>query len=292
MNYFYFNECIGNGHSLNDLTSSFEKMIRSFVVLDDKTNNKLIFEKEPNAITVSNHTLQEIIGTSKNKEFKKIIYSYLKNYPISSYINTHQAIDEVALLERHYTFENQDAINLAIAYYCDWIAFSLPVLDRLCKNKLSIIDCEKQILQLNNFYGGNIDYINNSIRVLKQNRAAGIEKIKLLTNKVTILPEFEKCFNNSSLRDQKLIIERFEYAKKEQIILSNSNKPNDKVVKHVSNTVEELRILNPIDIRVYFHQVGNDSMIIASMNYKNNYKTTDDQTKDIEKAEKMIKQIM
>lgn len=287
-NYFYFNECIGNGYSVQILTTAFENIINGFIHLDDRVNNVLIFEKSPNDIIVSGISIKEIIRASKNKDFKTLLYSYLINYPLSQFINPHQKVDEEELLNKQYLFDNQDAINLAIACFCDWTAFSLPVCNKLMVNVLNIKGINSNVLHLNNFYGDNLDYINNAIRRIKQAKAVGIEKLKLLAKEVIILPDFEKCFAASSLRDQNLIIERFEYAKQEQIILSKSNRPNDRVVKHVANNVEELRIVNPIDIRVYFHQVGEDTLVIALMNYKNNYKSTQDQNVDIEKASKLI----
>lgn len=287
-NYFYFNECIGNGYSVQMLATAFENIINGFIHLDDRANNKLIFEKMPENIFIAGFALKDIIDVSVNKTFKRTLYSYLKNYPLSQFINPHQKVDEEELLSKQYLFDNQDAINLAIAYYCDWTAFSLPICNQLRVNTLDVKDISSNVLHLNNFYGDNLDYINNAIRRIKQAKAIGIEKLKLLAKKVIILPDFAKSFESSSLRDQHLIIERFEYAKQEKIILSKSNKPNDSVVKHVANNVEELRIVNPIDIRVYFHQVGEDTLVIALMNYKNNYKSTQDQNVDIEKASKLI----
>ena len=288
-NYFYFNECIGNGYSVQMLTTAFENIINGFIHLDDKVNNVLIFEKSPNDIIVSGISIKEIIRASKNKDFKTLLYSYLINYPLSQFINPHQKVDEEELLNKQYLFDNQDAINLAIAYYCDWTAFSLPISKKVMRDKLDLISNNSETIHLNNFYGANINYTNNAIRNIKQTKAIGIEKIKLIAKQVIVLQDFTNVFESSSLRDQALVIERFEYAKQEQIILSKSNKPNDRVVKHVTNNVEELRIVNPIDIRVYFHQIGEDTLVIALMNYKNNYKSTQDQNADIEKASKLIK---
>lgn len=287
-NYFYFNECVGNDYSVQTLVTAFEKIINGFLHLDERKNNVLIFEKSPNSTTISGIAIKEIIKASKNKDFKTLLFCYLSNYPLSQFINPHQKIDEEALLNKQYLFNNQDAINLAIAFYCNWIAFSLPISKILMVNTLDLKGIDSNVLHLNNFYGENIDYINNAIRCVKQEKASGIDKLKFLTKHVILLQDFIEIFESSSLRDQALIIERFEYAKQEQIILSSSNKPNAKVVKHVANNVEELRIVNPIDIRVYFHQIGEDTLVIALMNYKNNYKSNLDQNADIEKASKLI----
>lgn len=290
-NYFYFNECVGNGHNLQSLCSALENTIIQFTKLKDRSCNKLIFEKDINKISLSGNSLEEIIKSSENKDYKKLIYSFLKNYPISSFFDSHQNVDEDKILYEQYKFLEQDATNLAIASECGWIAFSIPTSKELKVNQLKLIG-NKGSLDLLNFYGDNIQFIDKSIDNVNYQKSEGVNKLKLLTKEVEIFPEFQRFFDEIPIRDQNLIIDRFEYAKNEQIILAEKIKANDKVVKHVKTRVGELRILNPIDIRVYFHSIGQDRLIIASMNYKNRYSSNSDQNKDIEAAEKRIEKFL
>lgn len=289
-NYFYFNECIGNGYDKQSLCSALENIIIQFSKFRNRSDDILIFEKESNKIKLSDFPLNDIIQASKNKDYRKLIYSYLKNYPIGSFIESHQNVDE-EILNEEYKFLTQDATNLAIASMCDWIAFSIPISVNLKVDKIKLRGKTKS-LSLANFYGDNVEFVKNSINDLKSKKASGPERLKLLANDVVISCEFEKYFEDIPILHQNLIIERFEEAKKNQYILAEKIKSNDNVVKHVRTRVGELRILTPVQIRVYFHSIGPDKLIIASLNYKSKYKNTSDQNKDIESAGKKIDEIL
>lgn len=290
MNIFYFNECIGEGYNIQTICSAFEDSIIAFRKICNNEQNKLVFEKDARKIVLAGYPLENICRSSKKKDFRTLIYSYLMNYPLAKYIQIHQYIDEDAILQNQYSFENQDATNLAIAYHCDWIAFSLPLSPALCKDRLELTSLSSVSLFLDNFYGDNIETTEDTIREKVFEKSNGLEKLKALAKNVEVLPPFVDAFEHSTSVNQKLILERFEYAKRERVILSEQRVNDDVVVNTIPKRkyVEELRVVNPIDIRVYFHQVDKDSIIVASMNYKNRY-GKGDQNNDIESAENMVK---
>lgn len=105
-----------------------------------------------------------------------------------------------------------------------------------------------------------------------------------LVNSV-ITKNFEKNYTSLSTDAQKSIQEEFEKAENRN--LATRFYPDTKIVKDVSIskkcTVFELRVYQPVALRVYFNEIG-DKVYLASIEQKSN----PDQNEDIKKAEKLL----
>ena len=86
------------------------------------------------------------------------------------------------------------------------------------------------------------------------------------------------------LGDKKSIFDRLDEAREGHLIQPLSC--NGTVIKRVGKHVVELRIVNPVDIRVYFHEDGN-KLFFARLAFKSEYEEND-QDEDIQKSEEMI----
>jgi putative component of toxin-antitoxin plasmid stabilization module len=99
---------------------------------------------------------------------------------------------------------------------------------------------------------------------------------------------FERSYYSLSSEAQKSIEEEFEKAANRN--LATRFYPDTKIVKDVSVskkcTVYELRVYQPVALRVYFNEIGK-TVYLASIEQKSN----PDQNEDIKKAEKLLQLI-
>jgi hypothetical protein len=111
------------------------------------------------------------------------------------------------------------------------------------------------------------------------------EQLTTFLGNYVITKNFEKSYASLSSDAQKSIKEEFEKATNRN--LATRFYPDTKIVKDVSVskkcTVWELRVYQPVALRVYFNEIG-DIVYLASIEQKSN----PDQNEDIKKAEKLL----
>jgi putative component of toxin-antitoxin plasmid stabilization module len=111
------------------------------------------------------------------------------------------------------------------------------------------------------------------------------EQLTAFLGNSVITKNFEKGYASLSSDAQKSIKEEFEKAANRN--LATRFYPDTKIVKDVSVskkcTVYELRVYQPVALRVYFNEIG-DTVYLASIEQKSN----PDQNEDIKKAEKLL----
>ena len=114
------------------------------------------------------------------------------------------------------------------------------------------------------------------------------ERLTTFLGSSAITKNFEKSYASLSSDAQKSINEEFEKAANRNFITRFY--PDTKIVKSVSVsnkfTVLELRVYQPVALRVYFNEIGN-TVYVASIEQKSN----PDQNEDIKKAEKLLRLI-
>lgn len=112
-----------------------------------------------------------------------------------------------------------------------------------------------------------------------------LEQLTAFLGNSVITKNFEKSYALLSSDAQKSIKEDFEKAVKRN--LPTRFYPDTKIIKDVSVskkcTVYELRVYQPVALRVYFNEIG-DTVYLASIEQKSN----PDQNEDIKKAEKLL----
>jgi len=111
------------------------------------------------------------------------------------------------------------------------------------------------------------------------------EQLASFIGKSVITKNYEKSYYSLSSEAQISIKEEFEKAQNRN--LATRFFPDTKIVKDVSVskkcTVYELRVYQPVALRVYFNEIG-DTVYLVSIEQKSN----PDQNEDIKKAEKLL----
>lgn len=296
MNRFYLNECLGGGFACQDLADALEKVVLAFASLAKKPNMHVdkgwTLEKEPKKTVLGGKKLLDIVQCLQNREIKRLFYSYTLNYPVEDFFKATN-VDE--LLEANYGFENEDATNMVIVGKNHGTLLTLPVTDALRQDWLTARSDNQgfedvQVLNLHGYNPENATAVENELLKRNYDKApCDISKLEFLAPHVVMPDSFKKRFEIAPLEHKKYIFERID-----EVLNNNLLQPlrcNGTMIKHVAEHVAELRIVNPVDIRVYFHEDG-DTLYFAKMALKSEYVSKNAQDKDIEKAEEIIQKLM
>lgn len=289
MLYFYFNECVGNGLNQSVLSNSLESLILSFnrfAKVYVKQEYQWIFHREPNSIYLSKIPLADIIASMHTKDVRTLFYAILKGCPIESYFKNYP-VDDVLIA--NYIFAGQDATNLAIATYCSGILLSVPCSHFLCKDVIEVVaqNTSYHNLFIDNFYGSeeNQRHIAESIRQQQYANAEGLDKIRQIVPNVCLSDVFLKEFNDIPITHQRWILDRFEEAKNGELLKPLTT--NGTIIKPLNGTLVELRVVNPVDIRIYMMEYK-EVLYIAKLALKSSYNGRNDQNIDIEKSMEIV----
>lgn len=296
MNRFYLNECLGGTFACQELTTAFSKLILAFSSLAKKEYLHVckgwVLEKEAGKIVLGGIRLIDIIRQLPNRDIKTLFYSYTLNYPIEEFF---AESDDDSLLQANYTFEQEDATNIVIAGRNGGILLTLPISDAVKKDDLTVKSGhpDYEDITIPNFHGETSqNVIVTEKRLLRRNydnAPDGTDKLSYLAPHVIMSETFQKRFENAPSEHIRSIFDRLD-----EILTNNMLQPlqcNGTMISHVSEHVSELRVVNPVDIRIYFHE-HKDTIYLAKMSLKSEYVTSNAQTKDIEEAENIILQLM
>jgi putative component of toxin-antitoxin plasmid stabilization module len=114
---------------------------------------------------------------------------------------------------------------------------------------------------------------------------SNFEQLTAFLGNSVITKNFEKSYASLSSDAQESIKDEFEKASNRN--LAKRFYPDTKIIKDVSVskkcTVYELRVYQPVALRVYFNEIG-DTVYLASIEQKSN----PNQNEDIKKAEKLL----
>ena len=296
MNQFYLNDCLGSGlFSAADLSAGMMKVVKAFTRLARISKLNIdkgwVLEKEPAKMVMGGVPLQEIVNNMRDKECRRLFFAYCVHHPIHKYF---PQMDVDALLEAKYTFDGADATNIVIAHQNHGILLSLPVSDMLKTDSLIILPGKNgyEPLTVLNMHGNSPDnekFIERKLLDINYQVSDGLAKLDCLAPKVFFSPMFKKRFDDLTTNDKRSIFDRLDEARQGNMLQPLTC--NGTVIRHVAPHVAELRIVNPVDIRVYFHDSG-EAIYFAKVEYKSAYKNNGDQNADIEHSERIIVEMM
>ena len=292
MNQFYLNDCLGIVHTdCESLSEALISVVKAYKVLVEKEklriNKGWVYEKEAFKMEFAGISLQAIVNNMTDGESKRLFYVYNTKYPIHGYF---RKIDPDELLSAEYTFEGEDAINIAIVSKNHGCLLSLPMSEPLKKDYLIIEPSSKQyapitILNLHGAHDDNIKAVERELLNRNYHVLTDIDKIESLAPIVKCSEQFKKKFKGLSEEHRKSIFDRIDEARKNQML--QPLRCNGTIIKHLKPHVAELRIVNPVDIRVYFHERG-EALYFAKVALKSEYVGRNDQNDDIADSERII----
>ncbi len=296
MNRFYLNECLGGIFTCQELADAFAKMVLAFASLSKKSSLHIhkgwVLEKEAGKIVLGGVKLEEIIKNLPSREIKRLFYSYTLNYPVGVFFTV---IDDDALLQANYTFEQEDATNMVIVAKNGGTLLTLPVSDAVRKDELTVKSEYPgfEDIKIANLHGDSSPNVKAIERILLRKNydktPYGLSKLTYLAPNVVWSDVFQKRFENAPSEHIKSICKRWD-----EVLNNNMLQPlrtNGTMIEHVAEHVSELRVVNPVDIRVYFHE-HEDTVYLAKMALKSEYVASNAQNLDIKDAEKEIVQLM
>lgn len=296
MNVFYLNDCLGCvSLSCEELSTGLVQVIKAFKSLSSIIKLRIekgwVLEKEPDKIQLAGVPLKLIVQNMHDKECRTLFYTFCVNYPIHKRFFR---IDVDQLLTANYKFDGADATNMVITSMNGGILLSLPVSTMLMTDYLEAQPNDEtyDIVIVPNLHGGtkdNIKAIEKELLSKNYKVLWDLEKIDCLAPNVKISEQFKKRFESLTEENKKSVFERFDEARRNNML--QPLKCNGTIIKHVAPHVSELRIVNPVDIRVYFHEEG-DTLYFGKIAYKSEYVGKNDQSNDIADAEKVINGMM
>jgi hypothetical protein len=285
MHKFYFNECLSGKVSEKEFASLFLKAIMEYESLINKDigiERAIITEKLLSKIFINEISLVKVIESIDNRTIRTLAIKYLSKYPIGNSFY----VDADRLLSEKFTFNELDALNLAIVAMNNGLLFSVATDDLLKKDKLELYGVENKLNVLN-LYGDapNTDYIANYLRKENILKLDSYNQLKDELMHSVVSSNFEKEFLSERKEVQQSIIDAFKEARQRK--LPTPYYPDADLIKDVTpNTnrrakVYELRLYYPKALRVYFYE-STETVYVAKIGYKADYKADGNtQTKEI-----------
>lgn len=319
MHQFYFNECYSSDErSLPELSTLLSATIREYTELIKKKIGivkGVVLEKESGQVVICGNSLKEIIMSipNKDRETRTLAFAYFTKYPIQDHLPTKEMEDHLLTQEFNIgkldaanlsteemegnlpTQELLDATNLAVAKYNSCFIFSIAVDDSI-KNNTLVIKGKSEELVLDNLFGEADNTVEIEFQIRKINNASlGLfDQLKAELRSWIFTTSFEKSFLAATDDVQNSIIELFRRARARS--LTTPYFPDTEIIKDVtpsknstSARVYELRVTNPLALRVYFYEYGG-SVFVSGLEYKSKYKESNGsaQSVDIKTALKNI----
>lgn len=296
---FCFNDSIPKSGTNDELVKHLSITLEHFDSIKKKFPTEvvgIITDRLPEKVILnnSNFSLTECIQYLE-RELKKIAYSNFGKYPVDEFYNPGD-IDN--LLASEFTIlinmVKNDATNAKMVYDDGGILFTLPVHPDLQRNILVISDKTKQTYEALNQYGTekNTIYISDYIQADIVKRAGGFDKLLALIGNCEHNERFKSDFDNLTSATQKKLLDHVQ-----QIIGRNAKTrfyPDDDKIKDVTPEKEkeikvfELRVFEPVAIRLYFYETSN-KVYFGSINRKPKRKV---QNNDILNASSIIKELI
>lgn len=296
MHQFYLNDCLGSyTFGIGDLADGLVSVIRAFTELARipklQIDKGWVVEKAYTDTKLGGIALQDIVTQMSDRESRRLFFIYCTRYPIHQHF---KCPNEEAILLADYKLDGADATNIAITAYNQGVLLTVPASAFLKKDILQIIPNTKdyETIEIPSLHGASADNKDFILRLLLDRNyklSDGLEKLECLAHCVVFSDLFKEQFEGLSRNDKQSIYDRIDEARNGQLLLPL--KCNGTVISHVQKHVEELRIVNPVDIRVYFHE-EESKFYFASLAFKNGYVGRNDQNEDIQKAERIIVELM
>lgn len=208
---FYFKNLIPTsyaGNCIREFEDSFRQYIHLTRLRPEYIEHSIITDRMPSDIHIQKETLRELIFKISDKNLLKLAISAFSKYPINDYLSPD--IWEEDPFEWEYEFAGQIVEDLYFASRMRWILLSIPVVDSLKTNEITITHKDKQGLsiQILNSYGQNIDYVLSTIDIINEYIKSAIEELKEDVFKgynCIITKEFEQNYTSQQEPARRLI---------------------------------------------------------------------------------------
>lgn len=298
MNHFYFNECFPKTFTDDEIVKSFQKTIKEYSILKDKFGEKvtgILTDRSPNKITVSPalDLLQAINLLERN--YKVIALTNFNKYPIDHIFDIEQNPE---LFEEQFTIkvgdDTFDALNAQISFLNNGILFSLGLHEDIRKNEIDIYQATGESSLINNQFGES-ENTASLIAIINKHLAqslVGFSKFLNLFDTPKFFKSLKSEFESLPLNCQNSIIDEFSKAidrKLDTKFAADGNLIKDVTPeREKSIKVYELRVFDPIAIRIYFYESGNE-IYLAKIRRKPPKKS---QSNDIKASKSLIKELI
>ena len=263
MSFFCFNDCFPKTFSSDLIVKKLTANIREYDKIKTRYNQcvGIITDRKPESIKLNaSLTLIEAIDLLKRDE-RIIAYANFNKYPIDFFCET----EDISLLERSFFVkigeEKFDSLNLYITFQNSGILFTLGLNDELSKNVLNILEAENKYEILNQFgEDKNTNFILLKLAQIEIESKKGFEKFISLFENPIYNKNLRKDFESLPLDAQLVIIRELKEASDRNLetkFMSNGQTIKD-VTPKSENQIKlfELRIFNPIALRLYFYETG------------------------------------
>lgn len=298
MNHFYFNECFPKTSTDDEAVKSFQNTIKEYSILKDKFGEKvtgILTDRSPDKITVTQTlNLMQAINLL-DRDYKVIALRNFNKYPIDYIFEIDQTLE---LLEEEFLIrvgnDTFDALNAQISFLNNGILFSLGLHEDIRKNEIDIHQLSGKSSLIKNQFGeseNTASLIANINKELAQS-LAGFSKFLNLFDTPKYFKSLKSEFESLPLKCQDSIIADFSRAIDRN--LETKFSADGDLIKDVtpekekSIKVYELRVFDPVAIRIYFYEKGNE-IYLAKIKRKPPKKS---QSNDIKASRSLIKELI
>jgi len=298
MYYYSFNDCFEKSYNDIVLSHCLSSTLKHYQQVSDefpKEIRGILSDRSPQYFKVNDSsTLLDII-LKLNKEEKNYALRLFTKYPLEDF---YPELDIDNIFSDEYKIEvdskHYDAICAKINHINDGFLFSLGLHTDLQKDRLCIIKNSKKYEYIVNLYGNkkNTGYNINIIREKINSTKKGFEKFITIFQEPIYYQSFIDDFNSMTEETQNAIIKKFEFAKNRN--LATYFAPDDNLIKDVTPNNEskiklfELRIFEPVCVRLYFYEESNEKVYLATVRKKPAKKV---QTNDINTSISLVKSL-
>lgn len=299
MYHYSFNDCFEKTYDINTIKACLYNSLIHFKEISKKYPNQIkgiLTDRSPNDILVGIDLSLASVILMLNRDEKNYALKNFTKYPIEDF---YPDLDIDNILSKSYTLKiNQhhyDALCAKINHMHDGFLFSLALNDDLKKNQLGIFENKENEIFIDNLYGfqTNSEYNIKKIEDKIQSAKIGFEKFITLFDNPIYFNSFEEEFNSLTNDTQEAIYQKFSRAK-ERNLPTNFSADKD-LIKDVTIEKEkevkiyELRIFEPVCVRLYFFEESKDKIYLASVSKKPAKKT---QSNDIKTSIALIKSLI
>lgn len=293
MKYFFFNDCIPTDKDHDDYKDALKTLVSGYKTL--KTNHKnlasvVTSDKHDKILLTGTYTLSQCIAEIEDHDIKILAFALFSHSPSQDYLEENSYMEDV--LNENFTVDidgkNMDATNIAIVKCNDSWLFSLGICKDLMLNEITITGTNKSLTTYN-LYGSidNVSYIDQLIRAEETAALTCRQKIERLLGRCIWEDSFDAGYKDLNPEQQNTILDYFEEAEKHNIL--HPVMPNNKIIKDVTkehskkrSKVYELRIYQPIAMRIYFTEIDGCIRLLLIG------KKSSGQDSDIARAYKML----
>lgn len=299
MYHYSFNDCFEKTCDINDIKICLYNSLNHFKEISKKYPDKvkgILTDRSPNNILVTSDLFLSDVILSLGRDEKNYALKNFTKYPIEDF---YPDLDIENILSNSYTLQvnkiHYDGFCAKINHIHDGFLFSLALHDDLKNNQLSIFENKENEILIDNMYGfqENSEYNIKKIEDKIQSSKVGFEKFITLFENSIYFKSFEDEFNGLTGSTQEAIYQKFLRAKERNLPTDFS--ADKDLIKDVTPDKEkeikiyELRIFEPVCVRLYFFEESKEKIYLASVSKKPAKKV---QSNDIRTSIALIKSLI